>query len=264
MFRRYVRLLGVRIRASSLLAMQYQAEFLLEGLISLFWMASALVPLFVVFQNTQRHIEGWSFGESLLVIGWFTLLQGILEGAINPSLQGVVEHIRKGTLDFVLLKPADARFLVSTENFLPWRAINLVAALIIFGYGFHLIGRAPSLSGLAISLVLLGASVLLLYSLWILTVCAAFYVVKVDNLTYLFSSIFDAARWPAPVFRGVLAFVFTFVIPLAVMTTFPAEAMVGRLPWTALVWALLGSLLFAFFSRRVWLHSIGRYTSASS
>ncbi|EPX65172.1 hypothetical protein D187_000597 [Cystobacter fuscus DSM 2262] len=27
---------------------------------------------------------------------------------------------------------------------------------------------------------------------------------------------------------------------------------------------LESSLLFAFFSRRVWLHSIGRYTSASS
>ena len=40
-------------------------------------------------------------------------------------------------------------------------------------------------------------SALLLYSLWILTVSAAFYVVKVDNLTYFFSSIFDAARWPS-------------------------------------------------------------------
>ncbi len=52
---------------------------------------------------------------------------------------------------------------------------------------------------------------------------AAFYVVKVDNLTYLFESIFDAARWPASVFRGVLRVVFTFVIPLALMTTYPAR-----------------------------------------
>jgi ABC-2 type transport system permease protein len=264
MLRRYLRLLGVRLRASSLLAMQYQADFVIDGVISVFWTFSAMVPLFVVFQNTERDIEGWSFGESLLVIGWFTLLQAILEGAINPSLTGVVEHIRKGTLDFVLLKPADAQFLVSTERFLPWRTTNIVAALAIFGYGFRLIGHGPSLVGVGISLVLLCTSVLLLYSLWILTVCAAFYVVKVDNLTYFFTSIFDAARWPAPVFRGVLAFVFTFVIPLAVMTTFPAEAMLGRLSWTALVWAIFGSVLFALFSRRVWLLSLGRYTSASS
>lgn len=263
MLRRYLSLLGVQLRASSLLAMQYRGDFLIEGIISLFWTATALAPLFVVYRERQS-IAGWSFGEALLVIGWFTLLQGILEGAINPSLTGVVEHIRKGTLDFVLLKPADAQFLVSTARFLPWRSINVLAGLGLFAYGFHLIGRPPSVVGVLASLVLLGTSVLLLYSLWILTVAAAFYVVKVDNLTYFFTSIFDAARWPASVFRGVLAFVFTFVIPLAVMTTYPAEAMLGRLPWMSLVWAVVGSMLFAFLSRRVWLHSIGHYTSASS
>ena len=262
--RRYLRLLGVRLQASGLLAMQYRADFLVDGFISLFWMVTAMVPLFVVFQDRQRQIEGWSFGESLLVIGWFTLLQGVLEGAINPSLSGVVEHIRNGTLDFVLLKPADAQFLVSTERFLPWRSINVLAALVIFGYGFHLLGPSPSLSGVLMSVVLLCTSVVLLYSLWILTVCAAFYVVKVDNLTYFFTSIFDAARWPSSVFRGTLSFVFTFILPLAVMTTFPAQALLGRLPWTSLLWAVVGSLLFAFLSRRVWRVSIGRYTSASS
>lgn len=261
--KRYLRLLAVQLRASSLLAMQYRGDFLLDGLISLFWTATALAPLFVVYAERQ-FIAGWSFGESLLVIGWFTLLQGILEGAINPSLAGVVEHIRKGTLDFVLLKPADAQFLVSTARFLPWRAINVVVALGIFVYAFSLLGRAPSILGLAAAGVLLATSVLLLYSLWILTVAAAFYVVKVDNLTYFFTSIFDAARWPASVFRGVLAFVFTFVIPLALMTTYPAEAMLGRLPLRALLGAVAGACAFAFLSRRVWLKSIGRYTSASS
>jgi ABC-2 type transport system permease protein len=264
MLRRYLRLFGVRLRASSLLAMQYRGDFLVDGIISIFWAFTALVPLFVVFQGPQRNIEGWTFGESLLVIGWFSLLQGILEGAINPSLTGVVEHIRKGTLDFVLLKPADAQFLVSTERFLPWRATNVGVAMIIFSYAFHLLGRPPSPMGMLVSVLLLGISVLLLYSLWILTVAAAFYVVKVDNLTYFFTSIFDAARWPASVFRGGLSFVFTFVIPLAVMTTFPAQAMLDRLPLMSLVWAVAGSLLFVFVSRRVWLHSIGHYTSASS
>ncbi|XXF81658.1 ABC-2 family transporter protein [Myxococcaceae bacterium GXIMD 01537] len=243
--------------------MQYRGDFLLEGIISLFWTATALVPLFVAFRD-RPAIEGWSFSEALLVVGWFTLLQGVLEGAINPSLQGVVDHIRKGTLDFVLLKPADAQFLVSTAKFLPWRGVNVLAGLGLFGYAFHLMGRAPSLPGILGACLLLGTSTLLLYSLWILTVSAAFFVVKVDNLTYFFSSIFDFARWPSSVFRGALAFFFTFVIPLALMTTFPAEAMLGRLPPRALVGAVLGSLAFAFVSRRVWLKSIGHYTSASS
>ena len=261
MLRRYLRLLGVQLKASSLLIMQYRGDFLLEGLISIFWTFTALAPLFVVY-GERSTIAGWSFGEALLVVGWFTLLQGVLEGAITPSLNGVVDHIRKGTLDFVLLKPADAQFLVSTTRFLPWRATNILTGIAIFIYAFHLLGRGPSIPGLFASVLLLGTSTLLLYSLWIITVSAAFFVVRVDNLTYFFQSIFDAARWPASVFKGTLAFVFTFIIPLALMTTYPAQAMLGKLPLQALGAAVAGAVLFAFVARRVWLFSIGHYTSA--
>jgi ABC-2 type transport system permease protein len=260
---RYARLLSVQLRASALLSLQYRYDFLIDGLIEAFWAVTAVIPLFVVFK-ARPTVAGWTFGEALVVAGWFTFLQGILEGAINPSLTAVVDHIRKGTLDFVLLKPADAQFLVSTAKFQPWRSMNVLTAIAIFVYAFVTLGRAPAISGVLASLVLLCTSTLLLYSLWILTVSAAFYVVKVDNLTYLFSSIFDAARWPASVFRGPLRFIFTFVIPLALMTTFPAQALLGKLSLPTLVFAVLGALLFAALARLVWLRSIGKYTSASS
>jgi ABC-2 type transport system permease protein len=261
--RRYLRLLRVQVRSSVLLGLQYRADFFIDGTISLCWTATALVPLFVVFHD-RPVIAGWNFAEALVVVGWFTLLEAILEGAINPSLTAVVEHIRKGTLDFVLLKPADAQFLVSTSRFEPWRSTNVLTALAIWVYAFAKLGRAPSALGILAALVLLGSATLLLYSLWILTVSAAFYVVKVDNLTNLFGSVFDAARWPVQIFRGVLRWVFTLVVPLAVMTTYPAEALLGRLSPLALVGSVVGACVFSWLSRRVWLGSLSRYSSASS
>ena len=65
-------------------------------------------------------------------------------------------------------------------------------------------------------------------------------------------------------FKGVLSFVFTFVIPLALMTTYPAEALLGTLPWERFAAAWAGALVFAAVARGVWLRSIGSYTSASS
>ena len=260
---RYFRLFAVQLRASTLLALQYRSDFVIDGIIEIFWTTTALVPLFVVYSQRDA-VAGWSFGEALVVTGWFTLLQGVLEGAINPSLTSVVEHIRKGTLDFVLLKPADAQFLVSTARFYPWRAVNVISAGAIFVYAFHRLGRAPSLSGLAFAAALLVAATAVLYSLWILTVSAAFYVVKIDNLTHLFNAVFDAARWPASVFRGLVHVLFTFVVPLALMTTYPAQAMLGTLELPTLVGALAGALFFSVLSRRVWLRSIAKYTSASS
>jgi ABC-2 type transport system permease protein len=261
--RRYLRLLGVQLRASTAVALQYRVEFVGEGALALFWAFWSLVPLLVVYGH-RPTVSGWSFEEALVVMGWFTLMKGVLEGAVNPSLTSVVEHIRKGTLDFVLLKPADAQFLVSTAKFEPWRVVDLVAGLTLFAVAFHRMGRAPAIGHVAAALVLLACAAWTMYAVWILVISAAFYVVKVDNLSFLFSSIFDAARWPVTVFRGAWRIAFTFVVPLALMTTYPALALLGRLDARTAALATLGAAAFGAFARAVWLRSIGHYTSASS
>ncbi len=260
---RYLQLLGVQFRASAASAMQYRTAFLVEGALSLFWAGWSLVPVLVLFGH-RPVLRGWTFEEALVVMGWFVLVKGVLEGAVNPSLQAVVEHIRKGTLDFILLKPADAQFLVSTARFEPWRVVDLSAALAIFAYAFHRLGRWPAPAHVAAALLLLLCATWTLYSLWILVVSAAFHVVKVDNLAHLFSSIFDAARWPVTVFRGFWRVLFTLVIPLGLMTTYPAQALLGQLSAGTAAAAVGGSVLFAGFARLVWRSSLSRYTSASS
>jgi ABC-2 type transport system permease protein len=147
---------------------------------------------------------------------------------------------------------------------MPWRIIDVLAGLAIFGVAFHRLGRWPSVAAVAAALALLACATLVLYSLWILVISAAFYLVKIDNLSYLFGSIYDAARWPVDVFRGFLRLLFTFVIPLALLTSYPALALLGKLSVAVAAQALGGSLLFAVASRLVWLRSIRRYTSASS
>ena len=108
------------------------------------------------------------------------------------------------------------------------------------------------------------ASVLVLYSLWMLVISAAFWVVRLDNLTFMFSAVFDAARWPIQVFRGFWRFLFTFILPLAVMTTFPAMALLGTLSTRTAALSLAGAIAFCALARGVWLIAISRYTSASS
>jgi ABC-2 type transport system permease protein len=264
---RYAGLFGTQLRMSSLAAMQYRVDFLTRGLVAFLWSALTLIPLLVVFR-VREEVAGWSFGEALVVTAWFTLLRAVLEGAVSPSLTAVVEHVRKGTLDFILLKPADAQFLVSTAKFEPWRVVDVVGALVIFGYAFAKLGRLPSLPNVAAALVFLALAIVILYSIWILVVSAAFWVVKVDNLSYLFGSLFDVGRWPIDVLRGVwrgtLLVMFTVVFPVALMTTYPARALLGRLDLKAATLALVGGLAFAIVARRVWRRALAMYTSASS
>jgi ABC-2 type transport system permease protein len=260
---RVLRVVRAQLRASLSLALQYRLEFVVEGLLALLWMAVTLVPLLVVF-GTRSSVAGWTFAEMLVVLGWFVALKGVLEGTLSPSLMQVVEHVRKGTLDFVLLKPADAQLLVSLAKIEPWRVVDLAGAALIFAYAFREIGHRPTLAHALLAAALLCAAVLVLYSIAILVVSIAFIAVRVDNLLYLFQSVFDVARWPSSVFRGTLAIIFTYVLPLALMTTYPALALLGKLTTRTAISALLGSIAVAGVARLIWLASIRRYTSASS
>lgn len=262
-FAKYRRLLWIQIRTSLTTAMQYRLDFVVEGLVSAFWVGVTLIPLVVVF-GKRATIAGWTYDESLVVVGMFVLLKGVLEGAITPSLMAVVEHIRKGTLDFVLLKPADAQFLVSTTKLQPWSLVDVLGGAAVIVAAFVRMGTRPAPLQVAAGLGVLAAAVLVLYSIWILVISLAFFVVRVDNLSYLFQSIFDAARWPITVFRGPIRFVFTFVLPLAVMTTYPAMALLGTLELRVFAASTSGAVAFAVFARQVWKQAIRRYTSASS
>jgi ABC-2 type transport system permease protein len=261
--KRALAVIRAQLRASLALAVQYRLDFVVEGLLALLWMGVTLVPMLVVF-HARPQVAGWTFPEMLLVLGWFVALKGFLEGAISPSLINVIEHVRKGTLDFVLLKPVDAQLLVSLAKIEPWRSIDLLGAAAIFAYAFHQLGRWPSAPQAWLAAAMLAGALLILYSIAIIVVSIAFFAVRVDNLLYLFQSIFDVARWPVSIFRGTLAIIFTYVLPLALMTTYPALALLGKLSLATAASALIGTLLFAGVARAIWRASIARYTSASS
>jgi len=245
------------------LGAQYRWDFLVQGALSVVWNALGIVPLYVALHG-RPPVAGWSYEQVLVVVGWFTLLKAVLDGAINPSLTAVVDHIRKGTLDFVLMKPADAQFLVSTAKFEPWRVVDLVAGAGILVWAFHLMGVVPRAADVVVSTALLLVAVAVLYSIWIVVVAAAFWVVRLDNLSYLLSSLLDFGRWPVSIFKGFVRLLFTIVIPIALMTTYPAEALLGRLAFRTAALGIVGSLVFALVGRLVWTRAIGRYTSASS
>ncbi len=261
--RHYAGLLGLRLRLSLSLAAAYRADFVIDAVLALVWVAVSLAPLYVAFHE-RPNIGGWTFESALVVTGCFVVLRAVLDGAVSPSLAAIVDQIRTGTLDFVLLKPADAQFLVSTSRFEVFRLLNVLLGIGIFVWAFSLLGRAPALGDVLLALLLFGAAIMVLYSLWILVIAAAFWVVRLDNLAYLLSSIFDFARWPISMMKGVLAFVLTFIIPLALMTTYPAEALLGVLSAQTAVASLVGAFLFSYVARRFWVAAIGRYTSASS
>ncbi len=254
--------LAAQLKASAMTAMQYRANFWVSGLVALYWVSWNFLPLIILFGDRQQ-VAGWDFPSALVVTGYFVLVRAVLEGLITPSFEDAIARIRDGTFDYVLLKPVDAMLLVSASKVEPWKILEVLSGVGIFVYAFALLGRAPAIADVLLGVALLVAAMIAAYSLWLAAVSLSFWAVRLDNLMALLSAVFDISRWPISVFHGALRVIFTVIVPIALMTSYPASALLGRLEAPTALACVVGSAALLAGSRLLWRRAVAAYTSAA-
>jgi ABC-2 type transport system permease protein len=250
------------LRASLMVALQYRGDFVFELFTGVIRTIGRVLPLLLVYGHTTS-ISGWTADEAMLVMGFFLLMTAFHEGLMEPNLGEVVEAVRQGTLDLWLLKPADAQLFVSIRRVDPAYAWDVFAAFAVIGIASWRVGL-PSPLDVVVAFVLLACGLCAMYGLWLLAITTSFWFVRVDNLRFLLLSVADAGRWPLGVFTGWVKLLFVAVVPVALVTTFPAEALRGTWGWPLVAIAVSVALAFLIGSRLAWVRALRSYTSASS
>jgi ABC-2 type transport system permease protein len=259
--KRYLNVLQLFWSTAIAAELEYRLNFVIATLSSLGNLIGSLFGLFL-FYRTGYTFEGWNWEEALIILGIFTLLQGFSASFLVPNLNRIVEQVQQGTLDFVLLKPISSQFWLSSRTVSPWGIPDL-----IFGVG--VIAYAGRRLGLGLNNYLLGTlpiffGMMILYSLWFMLGATSIWFVKIYNVTEVLRGLLDAGRFPMVAYPASYRFFFTFVVPVAFLTTVPAQTMLGRIP---LVWLISAGVLafgLIFASAIFWRFALRFYTSASS
>jgi len=258
---RYIKLLGLFWSAAIAAELEYRVNFLLATLTSLGNLAGSLFGL-SLFYRQGYTFAGWSWEAATVVLGIFTILQGFSATFLAPNLNRIVRQVQEGTLDFVLLKPIRSQFWLSTNTLSPWGMPDLV-------FGCVLIGYAGSRLGLKISDYLLGTiplffGLVILYSLWFMLGAMSIWFVKIYNATEVLRGLLEAGRFPMVAYPSAYRVFFTFVVPVAFLTTIPAETMLGRSQVVWVIGAAMLALALFMLSTWFWRFALRFYTSASS
>ena len=261
--RKYGRLLREFVRANAMEEMQYRSEFAGNALSGLFGIGLAVLTVHIFFYRSDR-LGGWSYADVLTLLGVFNALRGFVDFALRPNMPRLLEHVRKGTLDYVLTKPVDGMLFVSFRHLALWRLIDVLLGIGLIVYGLAQKPFAPSWADLLMFAVSAAASLVLIYALWMLLMTTAFWVIRIDDLSFVFDSFFETARFPVGVYRGWLRFALTYVLPAAVITNTPALAILGQWNAAATWGAVVLALVFLWLARRFWRYALRTYTSASS
>lgn len=258
---RYLRLLRLFWSTAIAAELEYRLNFLIATLSSVANLAGSLFGLFL-FYSTDYTFEGWNWLEAMTVLGVFTLLQGFSATFLVPNLNRIVEQVEQGTLDFVLLKPIDSQFWLSTRAVSPWGFPDLVfgTALILYAGS----GLGLTASDYLSSAIPIAFGLMILYSLWFMLGATSIWFVKIYNVTEVLRGVLEAGRYPMVAYPAAYRFFFTFVVPVTFLTTVPAEAMLGRSQVDSMVFAGLLAVGLLLASNFFWRYALRFYTSASS
>ena len=249
--------------------LEYQANVWIELLAMVANLAGSLLLLSLFFPKPEAgapaaRLGGWSWEAALVVQGLYTLLDGVASTWLRPNLGAIVTHVREGTLDFVLLKPIDSQFWLSLRTLAPAGLGEMALGLGLIAWAAPRAGAPADPLGWALAALMLLTGVCILYALWFLLATTSIWFVKTWNATEVLRAALTAGRFPLSAYPPALRLVFTAVLPIAFLTTVPAEAILGRATpgWMAL--ALLVAGVSLTLCRAFWRFALRHYTSASS
>ena len=257
------RLIKTFLKINIQMSLAYRADTVINILINIMWLGWELLSLNIIFSNTKT-LGGWGPGELIALLGVFRFLNMMMAGLLWPATEKFNASVRDGSLDYTLLQPANSLFLVSFSRITIWRVWDLFLAIILVAVGINWAGDvATPLSILFFVLLILSGS-LVIYSLWVVLIALTFWFTKFDNNVTILQALLDSGRYPSTVYPSWLRMIVTFIIPIAVATTVPLQALRGELGIQQVsLFLLVGAASFLFASQ-LWKFGLRRYSGASS
>jgi ABC-2 type transport system permease protein len=252
------------VRNSLVREMTFKVNFLMWIVVELLWFALQLSFINVLYLHTDS-IAGWSRWEVVLLIGTSHVIQQVFQAFFLVNCTNLSELVRTGKLDFLLLLPVNARFIVSMRQLDLGAFVNAGTAVGVMVYAAWQLGLQPTVWQLAGFVVLCGVGVVVHYSLMFLLATISFWTVQAQGIVWVYYNLFNVARLPDSAFKGFFRVVFTFAVPMLLVSNVPAKLLADRLGSPVeMVWLVGMAAVCLAVSEVAWRFSLSRYTSASA
>lgn len=260
---RLFRLYKEFIRSSLRREASFRVNFISKVLENAVWMGFFLLIVFVLYYNTDS-IAGWTRGDAYILTATTFLLWALVRALFSLNLMEIPEKVRKGSLDYDLVKPVDTQFLVSFRKFNFDEVGSLVVGFVLVWLGVRTGGYSPALWHVGEYLLLLGCGIAIFYAFDLFIMTLGIWLVRVENLWALSEQIIGIARMPLEIFGMGVRRVLTYVVPLAFLAWAPSKALMGSLNVSLIFWGVAWAVCALVFSRLFFRFALRHYTSASS
>jgi len=107
-------------------------------------------------------------------------------------------------------------------------------------------------------------SLIVAFSLHLFVCSICLLTTEIDHMIMVYRDLTNMARFPTEIYQKGIQFILTFPIPIIILITVPAKALMGLLSWQMAGFSFLIGIIFLKWSFKFWQYSLKRYSSASS
>jgi ABC-2 type transport system permease protein len=248
--------------------MQYKASFMIQMLGHFLITGSEFLALTMLFQRFGQ-INGWTLPQIALFYGVISVAFAASEG-VARAFDIFPRLVRAGDFDRILLRPRPAALQVVAQEFQLMRLGRLLQGLVVLIWAVVKLEIGLSIGSVLLLAFAIAGGVCLFSGLFVLQATLCFWTVEsleiVNCTTY---GGVEAAQFPLTIYRPWFRLFFTFVIPLATINYFPAQAILGlddplgSTRWIQWMSPAAG-FIFLAICLRFWHFGVRHYTSTGS
>lgn len=227
---------------------------------------SALIITLVTIESIfrfSRDFNGWNRGEVLIVVGVSRMILAMFSLMFKKGIDVLPEHVRKGELDPLLIKPINTQFFITFQHPRLIEVIDIMAGAVVFWYGLSQIQNTFSVFDVVLLIVNSFLGLIILYSIYFSLSCLAFWFDAFYSLGSMYYMISTPASLPTNIYDKSISFIITYILPLAFIAFIPVTIFIHRDYKLLTLEALFAVILF-MLSNWIWNYSLRHYTSASS
>lgn len=243
----------------------FKGNFVLWIIVEMLWFALQLGFISVLYLHTEQ-IGSWTKWQVVLLVGVSHFIQQTFQAFFLVNCINLSELVRSGKLDFLLMLPINTRFLLSMRQVDLGGFVNAASAMAVMIYAAGKLQLSPTLPTLLGFGALCLIGICIHYCLMFSLATVSFWTVRAQGIVFGYYNLFNIARMPDDAFPkgGIFRSVFTFVLPVLLVSNVPARLLTERLTSTSCLLLIALAVVCAFASEWVWRISVKRYTSASS
>ena len=263
LIKKYISLLAMFAKNSLARQLEYRINFICGILVETGYMI-AKVAYVVLIYTTGLEIEGMSADEMLVIIGTYAIVTGIYM-SFYPNFVSIGNHVRSGTLDFLIVKPVSTLFIL-TSRFIDFAMPipNILAGIVMICVGCRRSHVVITTGRILVYFVCLILAMIITYTLFLHPRLLAFWTVSSGGVSQIADSLWDFNNMPMKIYNRTIQEIGSFFVPVFLITNIPGSVLLGITNKGMILWMSIVSVLLVIIVRICWKNAIKRYSSASS